>query len=59
MPKPMRPQIATDGELYRRHKIPNPHKFAVSLQAYVNKAAFSVPLLVMWSRKTCSIKKKH
>jgi hypothetical protein len=38
-PDAMRPQITTDGELRRRHKISGPHEFAVSLQAYVNKAA--------------------
>jgi hypothetical protein len=34
----MRPLIARDGELRRRHRIPGAHEFAVRLQADVNKA---------------------
>jgi hypothetical protein len=34
----MRLQIASDGELRRRHSIPGYHEFPVSLQAFVNKA---------------------
>jgi hypothetical protein len=40
----MRPQIATDGELRRRHRIPGPREFAVSLQPYVDKAVDTCPL---------------
>jgi hypothetical protein len=40
----VRLQIATGGELCRQHRIPSPHEFVVSLQAYVNKAAATCPL---------------
>jgi hypothetical protein len=38
-PETMTPQITMGGKLPRRHRIPRPHEFALSLQAQVDKAA--------------------
>jgi hypothetical protein len=44
IPETMRPQIATGGELRRRHGISSPYVFPVGFQADVNKAAGVCPL---------------
>jgi hypothetical protein len=43
-PETMKLQIAKEGELCRRHKIPRPYEFTVSSQACVSKAVGTCPL---------------
>jgi hypothetical protein len=40
----MRLQIATDAEFRKRHRIQGRYEFAVSFQAYINKAESPYPL---------------
>jgi hypothetical protein len=43
-PETMRPPLSTDPLVRRRHQIPGPTEFAVSLRAYIDKVSGTYPL---------------
>jgi hypothetical protein len=57
-PETLRPSLSTDQPARRRHEVPAPGEFAVSLQVYIKQVSGICPSVVMQRKKTHLMRKK-